>query len=334
CKNYVAIKALKSSENTRARFSSEFEALQAVTITKTQSPHVLQLRGAFNYAGKGNDGNHLCYATTLHGGNVARLDAAGQLPLPLAKRIMLHCLRGIAHMHKHGYIHTDIKFDNILFSCNMSDEEITSLLISDPSRRHDPEDSPDGIVQAAVSQPFPLPSFDEAMERTFLLGDFSHAQPLSERPPGPIAIPPHRPPENIILSPWNEKTDIWQFGCLVYELITGHWLFDWVPRPEYKRTPEADLLSQMITVTGERFSDTELTKGQKTGDYFDSDGNLLSRPSNVEDNCSLKLKKLGHLSDADAASAYQLILRCLRLNPADRANAVDLLQDPFFIEVD
>ncbi|KAG6894812.1 hypothetical protein C0992_004530, partial [Termitomyces sp. T32_za158] len=198
----------------RARLGFEFEALQAVTITRTPSQHVLKLRGAFNHTGKGNDGNHLCYATQLHGGDIARLDTAGQLPFPLAKRIILHSLRRIAHMHKHGYIHTDIKMDNILFSCNMSDEKITSLLVSDPSQRHDPEDSPDGIVQAAVSQPFPLPSYDEAIDRTFVLGDFSHAQPLSERPPGPITIPLHRPPENIILGPWNEKTDIWQFRCL------------------------------------------------------------------------------------------------------------------------
>ncbi|KNZ77470.1 Protein kinase dsk1 [Termitomyces sp. J132] len=328
-KCYVAIKVLKTSENMRADLghSFEFEALQAVTVTRTPSPHILKLRAAFNHMGKGRDGNHLCYVTQLHGGNVARLigDGTVPFPFPLAKRIILHTLRGIAHMHKHGG--------------NMSDEDITSWLISDPSRRHDPEDSPDGIVEAAVSQPFPLPSVDDAMERTFLLGDYSHAQPCSERPPESIAILPHRPPENVILCPWNEKTDIWQFGCLVYdlpfqayELVTSQWLFDWNHHPEYG--PEVNLLYQMMNVTGERFSVAELSKGQKTRDYFDQDGSLLTKLPYVDDNYSLKMKKLKHLSDVDIASTSQLLSRCLRLHPADRPSAADLLSDPFFVGVD
>ncbi|KAG5351593.1 hypothetical protein C0989_005672 [Termitomyces sp. Mn162] len=258
-KCYVAIKVLKTSENMRADLghSFEFEALQAVTVTRTPSPHILKLRAAFNHMGKGRDGNHLCYVTQLHGGNVARLigDGTVPFPFPLAKRIILHTLRGIAHMHKHGYIHTDIKLDNILHSGNMSDEDITSWLISDPSRRHDPEDSPDGIVEAAVSQPFPLPSVDDAMERTFLLGDYSH-----------------------------------EYG------------------------PEVNLLYQMMNVTGERFSVAELSKGQKTRDYFDQDGSLLTKLPYVDDNYSLKMKKLKHLTD--------------------RPSAADLLSDPFFVGVD
>jgi len=37
------------------------------------------------------------------------------LLLPLVKRIALHLLRGIAHTHEGGIVHTDFKLDNILF---------------------------------------------------------------------------------------------------------------------------------------------------------------------------------------------------------------------------
>ncbi|KAG5718382.1 Dual specificity protein kinase lkh1 [Termitomyces sp. T112] len=270
---YVAVKALKSFENIRAckGDSFEFEALQAVTVTKTPSTHCLKLFAACNVPGKGRDGNHLCYVTLLQGGNVASLMGNDTFPFPLAKRIILHTLRGIAHTHKHGFIHTDLKLDNILFSCNMSTEDITSLLISDPSRRHDPEYSGDGIVQAAVSQPLPVPSFDDAMKRTFLIGDYSHAQPLSDRPPRSIAITPHRPPESIILGPWNEKADIWEFGCVAFELITARLPFDWESRPEYQLNEEANLLYQMMNTTQEAFSLDQLAKSDKRNDFFDKD---------------------------------------------------------------
>ncbi|KAG6899294.1 hypothetical protein C0995_006400, partial [Termitomyces sp. Mi166 len=148
---YVAVKALKSSENILAKRgdSFEFEALQAVTVTRTRSPHCLNLLAGCHVEGKGRDGKHLCYITQLQGGNVASLMGNDRFLFPLAKRIILHTLRGIAHMHKRGFIHTDLKLDNIFFSCDMSTEDITSLLVSDPSRRHDPEYSGDGIVQAA-----------------------------------------------------------------------------------------------------------------------------------------------------------------------------------------
>ena len=36
-------------------------------------------------------------------------------PLPLAKRILLHVLRGIAHAHRSGVAHTNLKQDDIFF---------------------------------------------------------------------------------------------------------------------------------------------------------------------------------------------------------------------------
>ncbi|KAG5725237.1 Dual specificity protein kinase lkh1 [Termitomyces sp. T112] len=337
-KMYVAVKAITGYENilvNRGERTFEFDALQAVTVTKPRSPHVLQIYAAFSMEGQGMDGNHIGFVTQLHGGNVDRLVKHHRpLPLPLRKRIVLHILRGIAHTHKHGYIHTDLKLDNIFFTTDMSTEDITSLLISDPSRRHDPEDSPSGIVQPAVSQPLPLPSLQDAMNSTFLLGDFSHAQPCSDRPAQPVGIPPHRPPESVIFSSWNEKADIWQFGCLVFELMTGKSLFDWTPLPEYNLNEDANLLYQMMTITGEQFSLDQLSQGQKTGDYFNENGHLLSMPPCSGDDYCAKIKKLGWLSDADVASTCQLLSRCLRLNPNDRSDAGDLLSDPFFVGVD
>jgi serine/threonine protein kinase len=81
-------------------------------------------------------------------------------------------LRGISHAHCHGVIHTDLKHDNIFFATQLSTIEIKNILALDPPRRHPPETSTDGIVQAAVSQPLVVPNPADAMKLTFMLGDF------------------------------------------------------------------------------------------------------------------------------------------------------------------
>ncbi|KAG6899035.1 hypothetical protein C0993_001507 [Termitomyces sp. T159_Od127] len=287
--------------------------------------------------GKGQDGYHICYVTPLLGGNVEGLlsHLSNRAPYHVIKRILLHTLRGLAHMHEHGYIHTDLKLDNIFFSTNMSTQDIRELLENDPPRLHDPEYSPDGIIQAAVSQPLPYPPLEEAMKCTFLLGDYSHAEPISkDLPLQTIAIPPNRPPENVILAPWNEKADIWAFGCLVFQLVTGRMLFDWKRLPEYQLNEEANLLYQMMNVTGERFSAAQLSGAKKTDEYFDKDGDLLSKPPYMDHNYRSQMEKLVDTGGVDIASICQLLSRCLRLNADDRSHAIDLLSDPFFVGSD
>jgi hypothetical protein len=69
-------------------------------------------------------------------------------------------------------VHTDLKHDNIFFSTTMTTDDIDAWATKEPSRRHAPEASHDGVMQAAVSQPLPMISEDEAMRATYLLADF------------------------------------------------------------------------------------------------------------------------------------------------------------------
>ena len=116
----------------------------------------------------------MCFAMPVYGGDAEALVEVRKtpLPLPLAKRIVLHLLRGIAHVHERDVVHTDIKHDNIFFSTTVTTNDIEAWVTKEPSRRHAPEVSQDGVVQAAVSQPLPMISEDEAMRATYLLADF------------------------------------------------------------------------------------------------------------------------------------------------------------------
>ncbi|KAG6883738.1 hypothetical protein C0993_004157 [Termitomyces sp. T159_Od127] len=358
---YVAIKALTGYQNLLSNYgrSHEFDALQAVTVTREPSPHCLSIYGAFSLSGKVTDGHHICYVTPLLGGNVAELlnHLPSRPPFRLVKRIILHTLRGLAHTHQRGYVHTDLKLDNIFFSTKMSAQDVKSLLETDPPRLHDPEYSPDGIVQVAVSQPLPCPSLEDAMECTFLLGDYGHAN--FEVSPRPNHLSPTESPSRERLSRPVERKGghmgVWMPGKLkptpsssseparvltreikVFELVTGRMLFDWDRRPaDPELNPEVNLLYQMMNVTGERFSPIQLSEATMADQYFDKDGDLLSKPPYVDDNYTAKMRGLVHeVCDVDVASTCGLLSRCLRLNPEDRSPAADLLSDPFFIGSD
>ena len=80
-------------------------------------------------------------------------------------------------MHSREVVHTDLKPDNIMFDVGpMTNDRFASLVNADPPRRHPPEKSWDWIVQAAASQPLPLPSLSEAMERTYIVADFGSGE--------------------------------------------------------------------------------------------------------------------------------------------------------------
>ena len=194
-KTYVAIKALKgySTDLMQRHITWELDALGLVTSRPPPigfaSTHCTRLLSHFMHTGKDQDGDHLCLVTEIFGGDVKSLqvNANSVLPLLLAKRILLHTLRGIAHMHSCNIIHTDLKHDNIMFDAGpLTNDDFAAILEADPPQRHPPEESWNCTVQAAVSQPLPLPSLSEAMSRTYMVSDFGSGERYFCPPPTKI----------------------------------------------------------------------------------------------------------------------------------------------------
>ncbi|KAG1738633.1 uncharacterized protein EDB91DRAFT_1249165 [Suillus paluster] len=160
----VAIKVLTgtATDLVRQRIIRETETLYQVS--SPSSPHCLKLLSDFTNPGKGSSGEHVCS------------NFIASPPLP---NVSFYTLCGIAHAHSRGVLHTDLRPENIFFDTRMSGSDFDKLLESHPSRRHSPEESYDGMMQAAVSQPLPVPTLQEAMQRTFVLTDFGNGKSVA-----------------------------------------------------------------------------------------------------------------------------------------------------------
>ncbi|TFK33777.1 kinase-like protein [Crucibulum laeve] len=336
-KSHVAIKILNGYYTELEKHGRiwELEALKQLS-SPTSSAHCLQLISNFTLRGRGSAGEHLCLVTQLLGGDIKSLHTVHEtvFPLLLAKRILLHVLRGIAHAHSRGVVHTDLKHDNIFFDAHISTETLGNILVSDPPRRHPPEASFDGTVEAAVTQPLPIPTVDEAMERIYVVGDFGSAQSVSNHTTDMITAPPLRPPEIIIGGPWDEKVDIWTFGCLIFELVTGHGLFRYEPLEKYKLDPEHFMLYHMVCYTGEQFRAEQLMVSSRAARFFDTECNLRTSPPLIKYPLEVAIRRYKVIEEPDIYSTAALMRRCLRLNPENRASASELLVDPWFSGVD
>ncbi|KZT00297.1 kinase-like protein [Laetiporus sulphureus 93-53] len=340
--NFVAIKALTGHITSLIPTGQcwEPDALRLVSALP-QSPYCQRYITEFNVPGRvSTDGDHLCIVTPVYGGDVRALGDAlcGEkpraFPFRLAKRIILHLLRGLAHAHSRQVIHTDLKHDNIFFTTQMGTEDIERWIAEDPPRHHEPERSQGTIICTAVSQPLPMMPMEEALRATYLLGDFGTAVHSKLHVNRVITVPPLRPPEVFLGAEWDKSADIWSFGCLAYELINGRALFRYKV-DKGRNLPETEsMLYQMMCFTGEPFRAKQLNVSPLAAEYFNERCELKLEPEML-DVCIEAQMTLWNVVPEDLIDdAGAFLRRCLHLDPDERATAEELLSDSWLVDAE
>jgi serine/threonine-protein kinase SRPK3 len=136
----------------------------------------------------------------------------------------------------------------------------------------------------------------------------------------------YRAPEIILRLETNEKTDIWAFGCSIYELVTGHILFD--PRKKYNSTCDLQHLHAIQNITG-LFPDY-FYQSRKNNVFFRN--NILlqkMQPLKSEYLISL-LRKYTHLNEIEIEKINQFILLLLTNDYNQRPSAKQILKLDWF----
>eukprot|EP00923_Selenidium_pygospionis_P028222 GHVN01050839.1.p1 GENE.GHVN01050839.1~~GHVN01050839.1.p1 ORF type:complete len:979 (+),score=221.71 GHVN01050839.1:2704-5640(+) len=136
----------------------------------------------------------------------------------------------------------------------------------------------------------------------------------------------YRSPEVIVGAGYDTSADMWSFACMVFELITGDYLFD--PKSSETYTRDEDHLALIIELLG-AFPQSLTRNGKHSKNYFTKNGAL----KNISD---LKLWGLREVLEqkyrfppAEAANFSDFLLPMLELDPQKRSKASDVLLHPW-----
>lgn len=136
----------------------------------------------------------------------------------------------------------------------------------------------------------------------------------------------YRGPEVIIGISYNHTADLWSFACMLFELITGDFLFE--PRTGKDFDKDDDHLAQMVETLG-FFPKSFALSGVSSKKYFDTKGELRRiKTLRIWPLKNVLLEKY-RMKEEEASMLTSFLLPMLVYEPEKRATAEEMLDHPW-----
>lgn len=158
------------------------------------------------------------------------------------------------------------------------------------------------------------------------IADLGNACWYDEHYTNSIQTREYRSPEVLLGAPWGCSADIWSTGCLIFELITGDFLFE--PNEGHSYTKDDDHIAQIIELLGD-FPPYLLNNGKYTRTFFNSKGQLRNISKLKFWPLKDVLKEKYKYAEEEAQEIADFLLPMLTLDPRKRADAGGLANHPW-----
>jgi serine/threonine-protein kinase SRPK3 len=137
----------------------------------------------------------------------------------------------------------------------------------------------------------------------------------------------YRGPEVILDGEYDESADLWSLACMVFELVTGDYLFD--PRKGKTFKKNDDHLALITELIGPCTDSKFLKSHDRYEEFYRPDG-TLQRISKLKP-WSLKrvLVEKYRMRPMDAMFLSNFLERMLKWDPKNRPTAEEMLKDPW-----
>lgn len=150
------------------------------------------------------------------------------------------------------------------------------------------------------------------------LADLGNACWYNEHFTEDIQTREYRSPEVLLGAKWGCSADVWSCACIIFELLTGDYLFD--PHDGHSYCRDDDHIAQIIELLG-RIPVSVIRQGVHSLEFFNSRGELRRisrlRPWDLRSVLTQKY----NFSEAEASEITDFLLPMLELNPEARADA-------------
>ncbi|KAI4146807.1 MAG: hypothetical protein L6R39_003318 [Caloplaca ligustica] len=136
----------------------------------------------------------------------------------------------------------------------------------------------------------------------------------------------YRSPEVILGARWGASTDVWSMAAMVFELITGDYLFD--PQSGTKYGKDDDHIAQIIELLG-KFPRSLCLSGKWSQEIFNRKGELRNIHRLRHWALADVLREKYHFSVEESKRIAGFLEPMLALEPGDRANAGGMSNSKF-----
>ncbi|KAJ5587170.1 uncharacterized protein N7459_002935 [Penicillium hispanicum] len=211
---------------------------------------------------------------------------------------------------------SDIKADNIMFG--IADDSVFSDFENNELHNPCPRKELDGRT-IYTSRGLRMPKNLGAP----VLCDFGSAVMGDEEHSEDIQPDIYRAPEVILQAPWSYSVDIWNVGCLIWNLFEGGSLFSGQD-PEFQSYRSRAHLAEMIRLLGPP-SPGFLARGNLTPKFFSEEGNLYAGEL-VGEHIPLEQRETS-LDGEEKEMFLRLVRKMLQWEPEKRSSAMELEQD-------